>query len=285
MGDHAAAIADFERALEIDPNLTGTYCNRGNAKNNMGDYAAAIADFDRALEVDSKDAFAHNNRGIAKQNMGDYAAAVADFDRALEIDPNLTAAYSNRGAVKTSMGDYAAALADIKRALEIDPKNAEAYCNRGAVKNSMGDDAGAIADFYRALEIDSKGSIAFENLKIMLARKKDNSASGSASVKNQPPTGGSGSAFGGQRKPHTPKEGDDLTSESKNKEERIALFMTLLAVSHVLLFGYILCKGYRLMLEYPPMGNESFNSYLSCSLCGDSGYHAVSAGLVYPHVG
>ena len=163
MGDHAAALADFDRALEIDPQLAGAYSNRGIAKNHMGSYAAALADFDRALEIDPQDMKAYYNRGVAKDKISDYAAAIADFDRALEINPQYAVIYNSRGKTKGNMGDHAAALADFDRALEIDPQYVEAYSNRGQTKGEMGDHAAALADFDRALEIDPQYAVAYNN--------------------------------------------------------------------------------------------------------------------------
>ena len=163
MGDHVAAIADFDRALEIDPQLAGAYSNRGIAKNHMGSYAAALADFDRVLEIDPQDMQAYYNRGVAKDKISDHAAALADFDRALEINPQYAVAYNSRGQTKGKMGDHAAALADFDRALEIAPQYAEAYSNRGSAKDKMGDHAAALADFDRALEIDPQYAIAYNN--------------------------------------------------------------------------------------------------------------------------
>ena len=49
-----------------------------------GDYDRAIADYNKALELDPKDATAYNNRGYAYRQKGDYDKAIADYDKALE---------------------------------------------------------------------------------------------------------------------------------------------------------------------------------------------------------
>ena len=109
MGNHADAIADYNSALEINPNHAKAYCNRGIAKRHMGDYASAIADYDSALEISPNYAKAYNHRGFAKSRMGDYVSAIADYDSALEINPNYANAYCNRDIAKRRMGDHASA--------------------------------------------------------------------------------------------------------------------------------------------------------------------------------
>ena len=47
----------------------------------------AIADFDRAIEIDPKYDWTLAQRGVAYRLQGKYELAVADFDRAIEIDP------------------------------------------------------------------------------------------------------------------------------------------------------------------------------------------------------
>ena len=56
---------------------------RGLAKADAGDYDAAIADYDRAIAVNPDYAPAYNNRGLAKAGKGDYDGVIADCDRVI----------------------------------------------------------------------------------------------------------------------------------------------------------------------------------------------------------
>ena len=56
-------------------------CRRGTTRLVRGDRAGALADFDRALAVDPVYPEAYNNRGVARHGLGDLAGALADFDR------------------------------------------------------------------------------------------------------------------------------------------------------------------------------------------------------------
>ena len=47
------------------------YINRGNAKCELGDYRGAIADYNKAIELNPKYVKAYYNRGIAKKRLGD----------------------------------------------------------------------------------------------------------------------------------------------------------------------------------------------------------------------
>ena len=58
----------------------------GRALSDAGDYDAAIADYDRAIAINPDDAAAYYNRGLAKAGKGDYDAAIADCERAGALD-------------------------------------------------------------------------------------------------------------------------------------------------------------------------------------------------------
>ena len=53
----------------------------------IGNDAAALADFNRAIELDDQDAPSIVGRGQTYRFMGNYAAALADFDHAIELAP------------------------------------------------------------------------------------------------------------------------------------------------------------------------------------------------------
>jgi len=53
----------------------------------MGRYEEALADFNRAIELDPGDPEHIAGRGQTYQAMGRYDEAQADFSRAVELDP------------------------------------------------------------------------------------------------------------------------------------------------------------------------------------------------------
>ena len=70
---------------------------RGNAKLNKGDLDGALAEFTRAIEIDPSYAGAYADRGIVKWKKGDARGTLADYTRAIEIYPACATAYSKRG--------------------------------------------------------------------------------------------------------------------------------------------------------------------------------------------
>jgi zinc protease len=152
--DLAGALADFTRAIEVDPRFAAAYVNRSVCRLQQGDVDGAVADCTKAIELDPKISLAYSNRGAARISKGDLAAALADFTEALRLDPASTQSYNNRGVVRLQQGDIDGAVADWTKAIELNPGNAKAFTNRGAAKLRRGQVDAAIADELMALQLD-----------------------------------------------------------------------------------------------------------------------------------
>lgn len=53
-GDYQGAVAAYDRALQINPNLGGAYLSRGMTRAQGGDKPGAIADFQKAADLFQK---------------------------------------------------------------------------------------------------------------------------------------------------------------------------------------------------------------------------------------
>ena len=92
------AIADFTKAIEINPRLVEAYIHRGVAYNQKGQIDQAISDFNKVLEINPRNPEAYYNRGCAYGSKGKHDQAIADFTNALGINPRDTMAYNNWAA-------------------------------------------------------------------------------------------------------------------------------------------------------------------------------------------
>ena len=91
-----SAIDNFEKDIDLNPDYAGAYYERGFAYLNKDDYGAALADFDKAIELDADIDKAFGRREIvASERDGSLSAALgcnntsewikADWAKILEI--------------------------------------------------------------------------------------------------------------------------------------------------------------------------------------------------------
>jgi len=54
LGNQSGALADYDKAIELNPGEPSFYQNRSNLKRTMGDLKGAQADLDRAVSLRSR---------------------------------------------------------------------------------------------------------------------------------------------------------------------------------------------------------------------------------------
>ncbi|MEZ6185969.1 MAG: tetratricopeptide repeat protein [Planctomycetota bacterium] len=161
LGRHTEAIEDYTRAIELDPGLVFAWINRGVAHGSLGRHTEAVEDFTRAIELDPRNALAWSNRGLAQGDLGHLAEALPDLERALQLAPRMASSWSNRGVARYRLGRYAEALEDYTHAIELDPSVGQAWANRAAALFALERYAEAIADHSRALELEPRNVISW----------------------------------------------------------------------------------------------------------------------------
>jgi tetratricopeptide (TPR) repeat protein len=109
--NYAAAIADATAALAVDANLARAYSLRGTALRATGDAQKAVAEFARALEI-QPDSNNYYQRGATYQILADHRRAVEDFSQAIAFDPDKPQTYFARAESERALGQTAEAEKD-----------------------------------------------------------------------------------------------------------------------------------------------------------------------------
>ena len=81
------ALADLDKAIELDPKSADSFHGRGTVHHRMGKYAEAIADYGKAIEIAPKNARLYFDRGVAHVNLGNTEKAKEDLLKTVELDP------------------------------------------------------------------------------------------------------------------------------------------------------------------------------------------------------
>jgi tetratricopeptide (TPR) repeat protein/S1-C subfamily serine protease len=166
------ALADFNKAIDINPDWAMSYNNRGLIYYEQKKSDLALADFNKAIDINPRLAEAYNNRGGLYYEQKKSDLALADFNKAIDINPNLSQAYVNRGLIYYEQKKSDLALADFNKAIDINPKLAEAYGNRGFLHYEQKKSDLALADFNKAIDINPKLALAYLNRGLIYYEQK-----------------------------------------------------------------------------------------------------------------
>jgi hypothetical protein len=112
-----------------DPNGVDMYTGRADGEALIGDYDRALADYDKALDLDPKSAVLHCSRGSVLCRKGEYDRAISDYDKAIEFDPKCADAFFSRGSVFFAKGKVDLAICDYKRYRDLAPASEAYYIN------------------------------------------------------------------------------------------------------------------------------------------------------------
>jgi tetratricopeptide (TPR) repeat protein len=170
-GEHydKAGVAN-DRAIEIDPNFSPAWNNRGALFGQLRRYEEALAAYDRAIEIDPNFALAWNNRGKALSNLSRSAEALAAYDRAIEIDPDFTPAWDNRWMELLSLGRFEDALAGIDRAIEFTPDSTSLWYDRSFIQYRLNRFEDGLVSCERSIECDPDTALAWNGRGFLLCR-------------------------------------------------------------------------------------------------------------------
>ncbi|HSR24927.1 MAG TPA: tetratricopeptide repeat protein, partial [Candidatus Eisenbacteria bacterium] len=149
----SAALADFERALELDPGNAALVVARGQTLRVMGRFQGALRDMDRAIELAPEGETAIATRGVILHRLGRFDEAVADLTRAIRLRPSDEWALAHRGESYRAMGRHWAAIADFTEAIRLNPTYAWAHASRALARRRLGHHREELADLDHALEL------------------------------------------------------------------------------------------------------------------------------------
>lgn len=147
MGRHKESAYYYTRSVELNPDFAMAYANRGTLYLTLGEAKAAIADFQRALALEPNNHMTHNSYASARRINNDPAGAVESCLKSIAINPEYSPAYLNCGHAYLELKKYEKAIEMFSQALlKGTPHAAEAFACRGKAKAALGDEVGAEQD-------------------------------------------------------------------------------------------------------------------------------------------
>ena len=100
------AIEHYTEAIDLNPEYTKAYNNRGVAYKDIGEFDKALQDYIKAIDLNPELALPYNNRGVAYKDIGEFDKALQDFSKAIDLNPDYANAYYNRGIHYSIIGEF-----------------------------------------------------------------------------------------------------------------------------------------------------------------------------------
>jgi len=166
------AIANYRKALEIEPNDAVTHYSLALALRYKGESREALKEFQAALKLRPKWAEAHYGIGAVWYDLQDQDSAVKELHTAETLDPLNAATHRLLARILAQQNNLADAEHETKLALRLKP-SAEAHVDLGVVEGQLGNLNEAAAQFRLAIQQDSALASAHLMLGITLRRQGD----------------------------------------------------------------------------------------------------------------
>lgn len=167
--DWPGAEAEFKRSLALNPGYAHGHHWYAHLLMSAGRRDEALAESNRALELDPVSPIINLHLGWHFLNTGQYDRAIEQLGKTLELDPNYPLAYWYRGQAYEQQRKYADALRDMQKAKELLPTNLAVQGDIGHVYAVSGDRAAANRTLNELKEESSRRYVNQYELAIIYA--------------------------------------------------------------------------------------------------------------------
>ncbi|MHC4405669.1 MAG: tetratricopeptide repeat protein [Planctomycetota bacterium] len=157
------ALAD--KTIEAIKDASGGYVARGGLHRALKSYEQAIADYSKAIELEPKEIGHRWRRAAACTEAGQLEQAVADYSKIIELSPGEAWPWLSRGEVYKKLGRTDEAQADFDKCIEMRTKRIEqapddwsGWWRRGLAHGTLGAWDKAAADTAKAVDLGTNRS-------------------------------------------------------------------------------------------------------------------------------
>jgi tetratricopeptide (TPR) repeat protein len=167
------AVEYFKKTLDLKPDYDLAVINMAQAYRQLGDDDAALAGFERYLQLDPKDAYVKYQIGELWLDRGEVVKAEQEFKEALALDPAVAAAKNALGVIALQRGDVDGAERLIREGLAAKSTVRLAHYNLALIAEKRGDLPGAEREYVQELKEHPESFKAAFNLAQLYQQVQD----------------------------------------------------------------------------------------------------------------
>ena len=160
--DAEASIAEFKKAVRIDPWYAQGHLLLGVAYMQLERWSQAQLAFEEATKVEPGNAQAYLGLGSALNEQKDYLAAQKALEHSLNLQPNSAEAHYELARTLGALGKWQAAEPHVRRAIALNPDYPGSHALMGNVYLERQDLESARKEFVIYLQMEPQGSLAEE---------------------------------------------------------------------------------------------------------------------------
>jgi tetratricopeptide (TPR) repeat protein len=166
MGKLAEALADYQKAIKLSPPYFEVFTNLGQCYRRMGKMGEAVQAYSRSIDLQPLQPLALSGRAKAQEELGNANEAIADYTASLQLDARQWDAYASRAILYYEKRELQQSLSDLNCAIDLEPNMIDLYRNRSVVLMDLGRPVAAAQDLHAALRLNpsEEDKIALEEM-------------------------------------------------------------------------------------------------------------------------
>ena len=164
-----AAVAAYQKAIQLNPNDADAYYNLGIALSDQKKLDAAVAAYQKAIQLNPNYALAYYNLGNALSKQKKLDAAVAAYEKAIQLNPNYALAYYHLGNALSEQKKLDAAVAVLQKVIQLNPNDATGYIILGVLLFQQNKSDAAVATLQKVFKLPEDDSTISRRYKYTFA--------------------------------------------------------------------------------------------------------------------
>jgi len=140
------------RAIELHPKQASYLFNKATILAKLKRYEEAIASYQQAIALDPNVVPPHNNLGNVYKDLKRYEEAIASYQQAIALDPNYADPHNGLGWTYLLIDQLVDSQTAFETAIKLDPENYSLWLNLGLVYAMQGNLDAAYTQWHQGLE-------------------------------------------------------------------------------------------------------------------------------------
>jgi Flp pilus assembly protein TadD len=147
------AVEEYRKACDLDPHQPGWFAHLAASLSQTGDLDGAVVNFRKSLALNPSNPGVEADLGAALSENGQAQEGYEHMRKAVDMAPDFADGHSYLGTALAKMGRMDEAVAELQKAIALSPASVEYHFNLGFVLGLRGDFAGAVAAFQKSVEL------------------------------------------------------------------------------------------------------------------------------------